>query len=422
LAIVATTVLGAAAGWVVWQLPDHGFPTWLAVAAPVACLTVFLVGLLNYDLLVFAAFCLIGYVRVEPAPSDLLLMVVLGMGLLTGRLRWPSSRQGTIVQIGLWALIVTNLLSTVAATSIYHSLRFLSITLYLLALLLFVRMYATTPRAVGIVLIGYSVSAIINSLVVVLSFLGINLPVPAVTVSLRGFGFFKDANVYGPFVAVAALWVADHVVQRPFSLSRTVPLLAIAGLLGAGVMLSLSRGAWLNLAFGGFIYFALLLRGAPRPHITRFLVSAIVILLAAAFLVQFLGLGNAIAGRWHSHGYDELRFDIQRRGVQAGLSHPVGVGPGGWPSAHSLYVRTLAEHGPLGLTALGLLIGALVIPLVRRASWKPGKTQVLSDGVLLAWIGGLLVNSLVIDAIHWRHLWFVLGLAWASLVIGGKEE
>ena len=78
-------------------------------------------------------------------------------------------------------------------------------------------------------------------------------------------------------------------------------------------------------------------------------------------------------------------------------------------------MRTLAEHGVLGLTALGLLIGGLVLPLARRALREPARNQVLPDRVLLACIGGQLVNSLVIDSIHWRHLWVVFGLAWASL-------
>jgi hypothetical protein len=33
-----------------------------------------------------------------------------------------------------------------------------------------------------------------------------------------------------------------------------------------------------------------------------------------------------------------------------------------------------------------------------------------------------LVNSLVIDSIHWRHLWVVLGLAWASLEMQRGEK
>jgi len=415
LAVVVSAIFSPVAGWAVWKLTSDSYPVWLTLAASLVGLIVVLIGLLNYDLLVLTTFCLIGFVRVEPAPFDLLMVVLLGVGLLTGRLRWPSSKQGTVVQIGLWGLTVTNLLSTVGVVPIYDSLRFLSITLYLLALFCFVRMYAIEPHAVRIVLVGYLMSAVINTLAVVSGFLGVSMPVPVVAFSIRGIGFFKDPNVYAPFVIVAALWIGDQAVQRSFSFTRTGPLLLLVGLLGAGATLSLSRAAWINLAFGGFLYFVFLLRGAPRTHIARALVLAMAVILAAMLVVQFLGLGDVIARRARLQSYDEMRFSIQRSGLLAGLYHPLGVGPGGWRNAHSLYVRTLAEHGVLGLTALGLLIGGLVVPLARRALREPARDQVLPDRVLLACIGGQLVNSLVIDSIHWRHLWVVLGLAWASL-------
>lgn len=422
LAVVASAIFGAAAGWAVWEPTISTYPVWLMLAAPLVGLIVVLIGLLNYDLLVLTTFCLIGFVRVEPAPFDLLVVVLLGVGLLTGRLRWPSSKQGTVVQIGLWGLTVTNMLSTVGVIPIYDSLRFLSITLYLLALFCFVRMYATEPHAVRIVLVGYLMSAVINVLAVVLGFLGVSLPVPVVVFSIRGIGFFKDPNVYAPFVIVAALWIGDQAVQRSSSFTRTGPLLLLVGLLGAGATLSLSRAAWINLALGGFLYFVLLLRGGPRTHIARAFVLAMAVVLAAIFAVQFLGLGDVIARRARFQIYDTMRFRIQRGGLLAALSHPLGVGPGGWRNAHSLYVRTLAEHGVLGLTALGVLIGGLVVPLARRALQEPARNQVLPDRVLLACIGGQLVNSLVIDSIHWRHLWVILGLAWASLEMQRGEK
>jgi hypothetical protein len=388
-----------------------------------AGLIVLLIGLLNYNLLVLIVFCLIGFVRFEPAPFDLLVVLLLAMGVLTGRLRWPSSKQGAVVQIGLWGLIVTNLLSTVGVLNqISHHARFLGITLYLLATFCFVRMYATTPHAMRIVLVGYTVSAALSALLVVLAFLGFNLPFSVINLFGRGTGFFKDGNVYGPFVVVAALWVGDQFIQRPFSFARTGPLLLLTGLLGAGALLSFSRAAWISLAVSGLIYFVFLLRGAGRTHITRFFVLAAAIVLLAVFLPQFLGLDDFVERRWNLHVYDDLRFDIQRRGVLVGLSSPAGVGPGGWPHAHSLYVRTLAEQGVLGLTALVVLLGGLAVPLARGAWRGSAEYRILPSRVLLALILGQMVNSVVIDSIHWRHLWVLLGLAWAYLDMQWRQE
>jgi hypothetical protein len=48
---------------------------------------------------------------------------------------------------------------------------------------------------------------------------------------------------------------------------------------------------------------------------------------------------------------------------------------------------------------------------------------ILRDQILVASIGGQLVNSVVIDSIHWRHFWILLGLAWSALEMrAGQEE
>jgi len=51
-----------------------------------------------------------------------------------------------------------------------------------------------------------------------------------------------------------------------------------------------------------------------------------------------------------------------------------------------------------------------------------GNNDGITAGVLLALIAGQLVNSLVIDSMHWRHLWVVLGLVWAYLDLQAEIE
>jgi hypothetical protein len=415
LAVVVSALFGAAVGWAMWQGYNPGFPDWFLALAPITGLAVMLLGLINYDLLVLLSFATIGFVRFEPAPFDALLVALLAIGLLTGRLRWPSSKGETFVKIGLWMFIAFNILSAVGVVPIGHSLRFLLITLYLLALFVFVRMYATEPRAVRFLLIGYTVSAAISAFLVLVAFFGVPIPFSVLQYGVRGIGFFKDPNVYAPFVIVGALWIADQAVRNSVSFPRTASLLVLLAVLGAGTALSMSRAAWINMALTGCLYGLLLIRGTGRTHLPRLVGLALAVVLAAALVFLFLGLGDIVASRTGSHAYDEQRFDTQWRGVLAGLSNPLGVGPGGWPTAHSLYAKTLAEHGVLGLAALALLIGALVVPLAQRALRERTTKAVLPDALLLGLIFGQLINSFVIDSIHWRHFWVVLGLAWAAL-------
>jgi hypothetical protein len=118
--------------------------------------------------------------------------------------------------------------------------------------------------------------------------------------------------------------------------------------------------------------------------------------------------------RWRisSHDYDTYRFARQMAGVEAGLTHLFGVGPGMWGNAHSLYARTLAEHGLLGFASMILLLLTLLIGTSFRALQDIRKSYGLSAKVVSACLAGLVLNSAVIDTIHWRHFWLILALAW----------
>lgn len=421
LGIIVSTLIGVAVVLIARQLSDFNLPATIILGIPVIGLMMLLIGVLKYDWLVLATFCTIGFVRFEPAPFDLLVVLLLVIGLATGKLNPPDLKSRPLVWLGLWGLIVANLLSLLANGVTSASLRFLGITLYVLVLFVFVRMYAVRPHAMRWLLIGYTVAAVLNALPVVLGFFGLYLPFSVVAWSTRGVGFFKDANVFGPFMVVGAFWLVDWVIQQRKQRPQSALWLALALLLGIGAMLSLSRGAWINMFLCGCVYLVFLLRHTPRKGLFL-LTFAVLLILASLVVFQSLGLNEVIIAHSHLQDYDRLRFNIQREGLIAGFTSLFGLGPAGLPNAHSLYVKTFAEQGFLGLAALGILIGGLVFSLVRQAMNEGGNNDGITAGVLLALIAGQLVNSLVIDSMHWRHLWVVLGLVWAYLDLQAEIE
>jgi hypothetical protein len=421
IGLTVSVLISLAVVWIARQLPDYDLPETLILGIPVVGLMMLLIGVLKYDWLVLVTFCMIGFVRFEPAPFDLLLVLLLAIGFVTGQLSMPDLKSRPLVWLGLWGLIVANLLSMLVNGVTSISLRFLGITMYVLVLFVFVRMYAVRPQAMRWLLIGYTVAAVLNAIPVVLGFFGQNLPFSVVAWSTRGVGFFKDANVFGPFVAVAAFWLVDWVIHQPKQRSQSALWLVLALLIGVGTMLSLSRGAWINMVLCGCLYLVFLLRHTPRKGLLL-LAFALLLILASLIIFQSLGLNDVIVAHSHLQDYDRLRFNIQREGLIAGFTSPLGAGPAGWPNAHSLYVKTFAEQGFLGLAALCLLIGGLVFPLIRQAWNERVNTDVITAGMLLAIIVGQLVNSFVIDSMHWRHLWVLLGLAWAYLDLHKKER
>jgi len=411
------TLGGVFAAIVPSQVIERGYPAWLGSAILLGGLLAVAFVLLDFERATFLSFTLMGFVQIEPAPFDLLMMLLLGIGLLTGRLRYPAKTQAMGIQVGLWGIAAATLASAVGVMPIGHSLRFLIITLYVLALCAFVRMYAVTGPAMRRVVDGYVISAVVSALLVVAGFLRIG-PAPQLFLKygIRAQGFFKDPNVFAPFLIFPILLIADQVMRRPFSWKHTAPRMALIILLCNGVVFSFSRGAWANLALSGLLYIAFLSRLIPIRKTVTLVGSIALIALIVMLSIQLAGLGNFVSERGHlKKSYDEQRLENQTAGVVAGLSHLTGVGPNRWPNTHSLYARTLAEQGLPGLAMLAILSGSILLGLLRRAWREPLQTEVLPARVLLPCLAGQLLNSFVIDSIHWRHLWVLVGLAWLLL-------
>ena len=411
---------------------------WVSTLAGVERLVLFAVAglslvlplsILRFDSAVFVCFCLIGLVRIEPAPFDVLAMILLMVGLLTGKLSVRALRGSSFVHLMLWFFLVASFASLAVTSAFSDSMRFLMITVYLIAFAYFVKMYVTSYQAMRIVMIGYLVSVAINVVLIALGYLGIS-PFSELFLrfGMRAVGAFKDPNVFGPFCVPVLLLLIDEILYPQF-----LPKFFVAKVLGVVVLtvaifLSFSRAAWVNLAIAIVIYLLLNVNRLFQIRSSNVLKGGVAILLVAIGgwqvferLFGKLGLMEFFLWRISPHDYDVFRFDRQREGIEAGLTHLFGVGPGAWEYAHSLYVRTFAEHGILGLASILALMGILIVTTFRRALGEVSKPYGLSAKVVVACLVALALNSLVIDTIHWRHLWLILALAWAVSTYPGPH-
>jgi len=329
----------------------------------------------------------------------------------------------------LWFFLVASFASLAVTSAFSDSMRFLMITVYLIAFAYFVKMYVTSYQAMRIVMIGYLVSVAINVVLIALGYLGIS-PFSELFLrfGMRAVGAFKDPNVFGPFCVPVLLLLIDEILYPQF-----LPKFFVAKVLGVVVLtvaifLSFSRAAWVNLAIAIVIYLLLNVNRLFQIRSSNVLKGGVAILLVAIGgwqvferLFGKLGLMEFFLWRISPHDYDVFRFDRQREGIEAGLTHLFGVGPGAWEYAHSLYVRTFAEHGILGLASILALMGILIVTTFRRALGEVSKPYGLSAKVVVACLVALALNSLVIDTIHWRHLWLILALAWAVSTYPGPH-
>jgi O-antigen ligase len=395
-------------------------PSWLTVvAAGLGVTTVLTLAVGRYDAAVGLGLVLLSGVRVEPAPSDVVFAVVIAVALVTGRFRLERVPLAILGLLG--GLVVLNLLSAVEAIEPGAAARFMGITLYLALFSAWLASYLRTEERARLVVTVYVVPA---ALVAAVASAALVLHIQAGDVLLRyggtrATGLFKDPNVFGPFLVPAALFVL-HELLTPRLLSA--PRWGKAGLLlalTAGVLLSYSRAAWVNLAVGVLVMMTVVVlrRGGGRHVIAVTVLVAVSGAAALGAVAASHSLGF-LEERARIQSYDAQRFDAQATGIALAERHPVGIGPGQFEvvepiSSHSTYVRVLAEQGILGLGALTALVLATLVLAARNAALGRDTYGIGSAALLGAW-SGMAVNSLVVDTLHWRHLWLVAGCVWAG--------
>jgi O-antigen ligase len=392
----------------------------LVLAFGVGLLGTLALALGRYDAAVALGVILLAVVRIEPAPPDLVFGVVIAVAVVTARMRLERVPVSATLLVS--AFLALGLLSATGATDGTRAVMFFAITLYLGVFALWLAAYvASMPRA-RLVLLAYlagaAFSAAAASLALVAAF-------PGSEVFVRGpraQGLFKDPNVFGPFLVPAVLLVMEETVAPRLLRLRLVPKLALLSILTVGVVFSFSRAAWLNLALGVLVLLAIfaLRRGGGR-RATALLAVALVAGVALVGAISATSSMDFLSQRAALQDYDSQRFGAQASGIEIAERHPLGLGPGQFErvsdvSAHSTYVRALAEEGVLGaLVLLGLML--LTLGFAARNVALGADTYGIGSAALLAAWCGLLANSFFVDTLHWRHLWFVAALIWAGTAL-----
>jgi hypothetical protein len=394
-------------------------PLAIAIGGGIGLIGTLTLALLRYDAAVALGLLLLGIVRIEPAPVDGVFAVVIAVAIVTGRLDLRAAPKWILGLLGVF--VALNLLACIEAEKPGRAVSFMSITFYCLLLAVWVSGYVRSPERARTFLKCYVgvalVSAVVSTLALYVGFPGSDLLKEFTPPRARG--LFKDPNVYGPFEVVATVLVLMELIE-PRLLRLRAPLkLAMLGILFVGVFFAYSRAAYLNLVVAVFVLLLVLpLRRGGTKRAVGLLVAALSAAAIVGGAVAVTGSLSFLQERAKFQTYDNQRFGAQQRGLQLAQRYPIGIGPGQFESlapisAHSTYVRTVAEEGILGFFILvGVIFGTLLLAarnvIVGRGTYGIGSTALLA-----AWCG-MLANSLFIDSLHWRHLWIVAGLIWAG--------
>jgi O-antigen ligase len=389
----------------------------VAVATGVGLVVVVVLALINLNAAAAVGFALLGVVFFEPAPADLVFLVVVAVAVVTGRFYSRRIPPAAVGIIGIF--LALNLLSAVEVVDVAGAMTFFATTVYVAVLGLWIAGWVSNRRRAKLAAGGYLFAAGAGS---ALGLLALFVAVPGgelIVAEGRVVALFKDPNVFGPFVVPAALILVEEILTPRLFRMRRLFKGALLLVLALGVLFSYSRGAWANLAVGVAVVLTVL---ALRRGGARKVVPALSLVLVAALLVAgtiaVSGSSDFLVERAQIQSYDADRLRGWVAGLEPAQRYPFGVGPGQFEqvasiSAHSVYIRVFAEQGLPGLLALvALMIFTLVTALGNAVAGR--STYGIGSAALLGAWCGLLVNGFVIDTLHWRHLWVVAALIWAG--------
>ena len=409
-------LIGAALAVAAYRYPPPSLG--LTLAAGLALSGILALAVARYDAAVALGLLLLGVQAIEPAPPDFVFAIVIAVAAVTGR--FEPTRVPLTIFVTLGSFLVLNLVSAVGAVSASRAAFFFSITLYLAVFSIWLVGYVNSSRRARLVVIAYLVGAVFSALVGVMALFA---PLPAEDQLLytgqRARALFDDVNVFGPFMVPILLIVLQEMLEPRLIRWRRPLMGAILFLLAAAILFSYSRAAWLNAIVAIVVFFGVfsVRRGGSR-RLVPLLLILVVTVIAGSFIVSASGSEEFLSQRATLQEYDVERFEAQDAGIKLAEQHPLGIGPGQFEpvvqyAAHSTFIRTFTEQGILGLVAfVGLALSTLVLA-GRNAVLGRHTYGIGSPALLAAWCG-LLVNSLFVDTLHWRHLWLVAALIWVG--------
>ena len=418
VALLAPTALFGAV--IAIGLRSNEIPGLAVLAGGVCLLGVLALAVARYDTAVALGFVVFAVVRVEPAPADAVFAVVIAVAIVTGRMNVRTTPAGPALAIAVF--LALNLVACLEAVDPRRAAEYMGVTAYLCAFALWIPSWVTSrdhARTLIQIYIGVSVvSAGLASLALFASFPGSDQL--TYYTGTRARGLFNDPNVFGPFLVPAALIAMQELLEPRLLRSGRLLKAAMVGVLACGILFSYSRGAWLNFAVAiAAMGCVLALRRGGGMRAFVFLGVLLIAGVAVVASIRVTGQLDFLQERAQFQSYDNQRFGAQSGGIEIAEGHPIGIGPGQFElvapiSAHSTYVRALAEQGILGFVALIALLYGTLLMAARNAARGWDTHGIGSAALLAAWCG-ILVNSVFVDTLHWRHLWLVAGLIWAAM-------
>ena len=376
---------------------------------------------------VWLTFATSGVVFSEPAPVDVLsaglmiLLPVVGLILITPLL---------LTYISLWLLAASGayLASTVSrdlADSLTHTT--VSLFLYLVSFVV-AAFIARRPNAhTKLIFSAWMFAALVAAGA---GLAGYTHAVPGAYEMFTKFdrvaGTFKDPNVFGPFLVPPFLYCLHLAITR--SATKALLPLAGAGFFAVAVLLSFSRGAWVNLAFAAALYVWLaFVTASGQSQRTRIIflsgIGALIASGAVLIALQFDTVSSLLSQRASlTQSYDvgpDGRFGGQEKAIDLVLSNPLGIGAQQFTpiyhheEVHNVFLSIVLNAGWIGGGAYWIMVGLTLVlgfrHAMRATAWRPLFIIAYAAFAATAFEGW------IVDSDHWRSFYTLMAIIWGLM-------
>lgn len=360
----------------------------------------------------------------EPSPSDIGIALLFVVGFVTGTLQW--SRRLTLPFIVLGLFVLANLISLTYAPDLERGALYFAITIFMLLSWLFIVGVLTKYGEQGLraLMLAFTFGGVASALIAILCYFNLAPFAEWVLFYDRIKGFFKDPNVFGPYLVIVSVYALQRVVMGG-TLKSSSLWLSYFLISSTGVLLCYSRAAWMNYAVTLVLFFGLNSAarrgaGAIRKNLIYLAIFTVIVGSALGYAMTIPQINEVLSYRTELQTYDLDRFATYGAALRMGFGNPLGVGPAQSftlldYATHNVYLRVFAENGVIGLLSFTTFILITLIRSVALSQTAPRLFQRSLFALVAASLCGTLLNSLTIDTLHWRHFWLLLALGWMPL-------
>lgn len=357
----------------------------------------------------------------DPAPFEILLIAILIRFIFAYKINNLVREDGIILLI-IFLLILCNTISVLAATDKVGSFIWNAITIVLIISMALLRFGLDNVYHMKNFLRGYIVGGVLTS---VISIIGYVMVTPyshiVVKFNIRLTGFFQDPNVFSPYLVPIVIFLLEDIktnflFKAKFKYAKYLSILTVV----SAIILAMSRAAWINLAIsiGIYLLFNLYQR---KIKVSKLILSSLLMGLIAYGVLELLSINiiEQINQRTQIQGYDSERMESQLFALKVASENLFfGVGAGQYTSVyflspHNTFFRILAETGILTCIVFIILLSYTILKLWLVCNKKYEYNLPI---IVLALIIGEVINATVVDILHWRHFWVLMGLGWFGIV------